>query len=132
MKRFMLVYMLGILACPETDALPAATESRPALYGMASYLVAVAVTGPDEYQIPEAAEAALVTDSGNGNLALLRGFSLAGAAGGIVMTVWGLGDVARAVVGGNDAASVHQALALALSGTVLAALSSTIARLAGR
>jgi hypothetical protein len=99
---------------------------------MASYLAASAVTGPGDYQIPEPTEAALVTDSGSGNLAIVRGFSLAGAAGGIVMTVWGLGDVARAVVGGDNAASVHQALALALSGTVLAALSSTIAGLAGK
>jgi hypothetical protein len=132
MKRFMLASMLAILACPVTGAQPAATAPRQEPYGMASYLAAFAATGPEDFQIPEPTEASLVPGSGSGNPALIRGFSLAGMAGGIVMTVWGLGDVARTVVDGGDAARVHQALALALSGTVLAAISSTISGLAGK
>lgn len=133
MKRYMLGYALASFMCLAAGAQAVPGDYGQAPYGMASYIDAGTVTGPEDYLPAEPAETALVPDSGSGgNLAFIRGFSLAGTAGGIVMTVWGVGGVARAVVGGDDAAGVHRALALALSGTVLAAISSTLAGLAGK
>jgi len=131
MKRFMQVLTLSLLASSIASAQPAVPGK--AMHGIASYLTAFEVTGPQDYLLPAPTEKALVPGAGSSrNLALIRGFSLVGAAGGIAMTVWGLSDTAGSVVEGDDAAGLHRALALAISGTVIAAISSTIAGLAGK
>jgi len=133
MKRFMKVLALSLLASSMANAQSQPGVPGKAMHGIASYLEAFKVAGPQDYQLPAPTEKALVPEAGSSrNLALIRGFSLVGAAGGIAMTVWGLSDTAGSVVDSGDAAGLHRALALALSGTVIAAISSTIAGLAGR
>jgi len=76
---------------------------------------------------PPPPETALIPVSAEGpGMNLVRIAAMVGTAGGVALIVWGLGDVATAFGQGSGAGEIHSGLALTISGSVLAALSSTI------
>ncbi len=60
------------------------------------------------------------------SLVVSRVASMIGTAGGIALMVWGLGNMADAFGRGAESGEIHAGLSLTISGSVLAALSSTI------
>ena len=56
----------------------------------------------------------------------IRYASLAGSAGGVALTMWGIWAVSDSIGQGLGTVDLHRGLALAISGTVLSAVASSI------
>lgn len=82
---------------------------------------------PGPWILPAAPETPLLSSGAEAaTLATLRSAALAGQAGGMALTAWGLAGAAGAFADGGSRAELHRGLALALWGTVVAAVFSAL------
>ncbi|MBU0926164.1 MAG: hypothetical protein KKA67_00285 [Spirochaetes bacterium] len=130
MRRRAIGLLAAAVACSVAYAQTAAPEAPAGILGDTAD-GGPAATSLADYAPPPAPEAPIIPITAEAaSLAALRGASLVGAAGGMAMTAWGLGNAAGAIARAEDPASFHRALALAISGTVIAALCATVTGLA--